>query len=421
MYTPYRARFEGKMRKFLIKYDTFRYKKTLMVLVLILLITIFSVSISHISASNDEESNYDEELWGAVQDQLNSLNLTDIEALFKDFTTRQSDFFGAESFTEKVQRLINGEYSDTANSAFQSLLYMIFDDLLDILPMISAIVAMAILCGLLGQFRSATTGDKSVGEVIHFVCYGVVIALVLTSVLGLVRMTSATLSLQKTQIETVFPILLTIMVAMGNVTSVGVYQPAVALFSGGIMQLFTNLLMPIFLFTFAFSVVSNLSSSVKLEKFTSFFSSLFKWTVGIIFTVFLAFLGIQGITAASFDGVSIRTARYAMRSYIPILGGYLSEGFDLILTSSVLTKNAIGAGGLMLMLATVIVPVIKIALFSLALKLTAAVLEPVADSRISNFLTSVSKAMTMLIVLLVGVAFLYLISVGLIMCTGNAF
>ena len=133
----------------------------------------------------------------------------------------------------------------------------------------------------------------------------------------------------------------------------------------------------------------------------------------------MAFLSIQGITASSYDGVSIRTAKYAIKSYIPLLGGYLSEGFDVIMASSVLIKNAVGASGLILMFASIASPIIQIAVFSLILKLASAILEPLTDSRISEFIYTTGKTLTLLVTMIIGIAFMYLITVGLIMCTAN--
>jgi stage III sporulation protein AE len=179
--------------------------------------------------------------------------------------------------------------------------------------------------------------------------------------------------------------------------------------------------MPIFIFMLIFTIISNLTSTVKLDKFTKFLGSTFKWILGGVFTIFMAFLAIQGITASTYDGVSIRTAKYAIRSYVPLLGGYLSEGFDVIMASSVLIKNAIGASGLLLMFTMIISPIVQIVVFSLILKLAAAILEPLTDSRISEFIYSISKTLTLLVVLILGVAFMYLITIGLIMCTANHF
>ena len=363
----------------------------------------------------------EEELISEIEDnvngQLEDLDLSGLESILSNLNSQQSGIFGSTSFIEKLQSILNGEFTDNAGSVWEAVLKLIFDELLNFLPLIATIIAVAILSGMVGDLRG--TNSKSIADITHFVCYGVIIVLVVSACTNVLTLTSSTLQGLKEQIDIAFPILLTILTAIGGTASVGVYQPAVALFSGTIMQIFTLVLMPLFIFSLVFTVISNLSPSVKLEKFSNFFNSLFKWITGAVFTIFIGFLIIQGITAGSLDTVSIRTAKYAIRSYIPILGGYLSEGFNVIMASSILIKNAIGASGLLLMFSSVIVPVVEIVLLMLCLKLTAGILEPLTDSRISNFINGVAKSLIMPIVLIIGVAFMYLIFMGLIISTGN--
>lgn len=363
----------------------------------------------------------EEELISEIEDnvngQLEDLDLSGLESILSNLNSQQSGIFGSTSFIEKLQSILSGEFTDNAGSVWEAILKLIFDELLNFLPLIATIIAVAILSGMVGDLRG--TNSKSIADITHFVCYGVIIVLVVSACTNVLTLTSSTLQGLKEQIDIAFPILLTILTAIGGTASVGVYQPAVALFSGTIMQIFTLVLMPLFIFSLVFTVISNLSPSVKLEKFSNFFNSLFKWITGAVFTIFIGFLIIQGITAGSLDTVSIRTAKYAIRSYIPILGGYLSEGFNVIMASSILIKNAIGASGLLLMFSSVIVPVVEIVLLMLCLKLTAGILEPLTDSRISNFINGVAKCLIMPIVLIIGVAFMYLIFMGLIISTGN--
>ena len=263
------------------------------------------------------------------------------------------------------------------------------------------------------------SNGKSISNVIHFVTYGVIVVLLLTLVAKMVTLTSGTISSMQAQMNAIFPILLTMLTAIGGTVSVSVYQPAMALLTGTIINLFTMVLLPIFIFSTVFSVVSNLSNTIKLDKFTNFFNSLYKWLSGLIFTIFTAFLSVQGITAGSVDGISIRTAKYAIRSYIPILGSYLSDGMSIILASSNLIKNAVGAGGLLLLFATIISPLLELIIFMLMLKLIAGIVQPLGNGQIANFVSSLSKSMVLLIVLIIGVAFIYFIMLGLVMCSAN--
>ena len=396
--------------------------KKLIALVFCLFI-IFCPTISKYStfATNSEEietdEDYSEELEEEINNQLENLDFSSLEDILNSFTNGQINIFGGSSFIEKLQKLITGEFDDNQN-LWSSIISIFFDNLLGLLPIISLIIAISLIGSMLQGLKPNNNG-KSISNVIHFVTYGIIVVLILSIVVKMVGLTTNTIQSIKSQMDAIFPILLTLLTAIGGTVSTSVYQPAIALLTGTIMNLFTYVLLPIFIFSIVFNVVSNLSNTVKLDKFTSFFNSSYKWLTGLIFTVFTAFLSVQGITAGSIDGISIRTAKFAIKSYVPILGSYLSDGMGIILASSNLIKNAVGATGLFLLLATIISPLIELILFMLILKFVAGIIEPLGNKQIANFISSLSKSMTLLIALIIGVGFIYFITLGLVMCSAN--
>ena len=385
-------------------------------LLLILSLTLPSTA-TYAEESQTIEEDLEEELGQEIDNQLGNLDLSSLEDILNSLTDGELAIFGSNSFIGKLQDLINGNFED-GTSLWSALLNLFFENILSLLPIISIIIAVALLGSMIQGLKPANNG-KSISNIIHFVTYGVIVVLVLSITVKMVTLTTNTMQSMKSQMDAIFPLLLTLLTAVGGTTSTSVYQPAMAMLSGLIMNLFTYVLLPIFIFSVVFSVVSNLSNNVKLDKFTSFFNSTYKWLIGLIFTVFTAFLSIQGITAGSIDGISIRTARYAIRSYIPILGSYISDGMGLILVSSNLIKNAVGATGLFILLATILSPLIQLILFMLALKLIAGILEPLGNKQIANFVSSLSKSLVLLIVLIIGLAFIYFIMLGLVMCSAN--
>ena len=385
-------------------------------LLLVLSLTLPSTA-TYAEESQTIEEDLEEELGQEIDNQLGNLDLSSLEDILNSLTDGELAIFGSNSFIGKLQDLINGNFED-GTSLWSALLNLFFENILSLLPIISIIIAVSLLGSMIQGLKPANNG-KSISNIIHFVTYGVIVVLVLSITVKMVTLTTNTMQSMKSQMDVIFPLLLTLLTAVGGTTSTSVYQPAMAMLTGLIMNLFTYVLLPIFIFSVVFSVVSNLSNNVKLDKFTSFFNSTYKWLIGLIFTVFTAFLSIQGITAGSIDGISIRTARYAIRSYIPILGSYISDGMGLILVSSNLIKNAVGATGLFLLLATILSPLIQLILFMLALKLIAGILEPLGNKQIANFVSSLSKSLVLLIVLIIGLAFIYFIMLGLVMCSAN--
>lgn len=364
-----------------------------------------------------DDSSIQEELDQSINDQLGDLDLSELEEILQE-SENASNLFGDMSFLDKLVSIINGDFADDSSSVWEAIFNLVFDGILNFLPLIATIVAVSILGGMIQNLKP-NLGKKSIGSVIHFVTYGVVIILIFTIVMCMITLTSNTLNSIKSQMDAVFPILLTMLTAVGGSVSVSVYQPAMALLSSFIVNIFTLILLPLFLISTVLALVSNLSNNVKLDKLISFIHSLFKWIVGIIFTVFIGFASIQGITAGAIDGLSIKTAKFAIKSYVPLIGSYISDGFYILLASSSLIKNAIGATGLLLLAGTILSPILELVIFMLALKLMAGIIEPLGDGKIASFVSTLSKNMSLLISILVAVSFMYTLLTGLVMCSAN--
>lgn len=360
----------------------------------------------------------EQELGENIDDQLNNIDFSELDNIFNNLDEEAKKLFNSTSFYDKVMSVLNGELSSNSDSFIQYVFNLFFDNLLKFVPLLSLIVVVAILCSFVGQL-SPTGKTNSINKVVYFACFGIIIVLLSTTLKSVITNSSNTILSIEKQMEIIFPILLVMLSSVGGVSTSATMQPLVGVLSSGVVYTFNAFVLPIFIFSVAFAIVGNLSNEVKLDKFNKFFSSLFKWVVGGIFTIFLAIVTIKGITASSIDGISIKTAKFALKTYIPILGGYLSDGFNLILTSSMLIKNAVGGVGLLLFLLTIIAPIVNLVVLSLGLKLVAAIIEPISDNKIPNFIYSVANLLTMLIVCLIAVAFMYLIVVGLFMLSGN--
>lgn len=359
----------------------------------------------------------EKELNETIDEQLEGIDWGDLEAYFEGIEEKRNELFDGK-FLQKIKSILSGNIDITAESYLSFLANVFLDEFSVVLPTLLSVAAICVLSGLINQTKTNLLSD-STGELINFVCYGVIILLVLSGVWSLLNTTRATVLRIKQLTNIAMPILLAMMSATGAISGIKAYQPSVALLSAGITEIIANIILPMFIFTMVFSVVSNLSKNIKLDKLSDFFKKTSVWIVGISFTVFTGFLAVQGLTSSTIDGVSIRAAKFATKTYIPILGGYLADGFDLIMASSVLIKNSLGVVVLILLVITIMSPILKIVVYNLALSFVAAIVEPIAENRIVAFLSSVSKNLTILLVSILAVAFMFFILIMLIIFSAN--
>ena len=222
------------------------------------------------------------------------------------------------------------------------------------------------------------------------------------------------------QMQIVFPLMLTLVSASGGAVTAAVCQPAVAFFATTIVSVVQSVVFPLTILMIAFSMASNLTKDLKINKFTQFFKSMNKWIIGVCISVFGLFFTLQGITSASYDGVVRRAAKYAIGNGVPIVGGFLSGGFDLAVAGSVLIKNSLGSMGIFLLVYALFEPLVLLISTNLLLRLTAAVSQPFGDSRISDFLGETADNLHFCTAGVLFVAFLYFLSIVVMICCTEA-
>ena len=381
--------------------------------VLILLAFIFLIPLlmpNGVVFASDEE----DKLADYVEENLNNIDFENIDEVIN--SVNNNLFFEDSSFKEIVSSLLKGETYSNYDNLFEYVFSNIGQELLSLIPFIMTVIALGVFSSLIGSFKP-NINSKSVSDLLHFVCYSLVVLLVVSLVKNVVGLTNSTISSIANQMNILFPILLTLLTAMGGAVSASIYNPLVAVLTNGVSFIFSKIVYPIFVVSFIFVILGNLSSTVKIKKLNSFLSSSFKWIVGFVFTMFAGFLTIQGISAGKYDSISLKATRFAMKNSIPFIGGYLSDGLDYVLLSGVLIKNAVGVASLLLLVATIIAPLIKIVIIKLALQLTAGLVEPLGDGRVASFLDNCAKVLIYPIVIILAMSFMYFLSVGLIMCT----
>lgn len=358
-----------------------------------------------------------EDLNGSMEEVIDHLDTEKLQEYLDSLTQEQREAFGS-NIAEKLKSLITGDFSLDYGSIFSALSGIFFDQISGLLPVFCVICAVSVLCGILGRFKSSFA-ERGTSKMIFFVGYSAVLVLILTSLSGIVQDCGSTVHSLQAQMQAIFPVLLTLIATSGGSVSVAVYQPAVLFLSEIIVDIVAGIVFPLAAMICVLNMVGNMSQEIKLKNFSNLFASVIKWVLGLSLAAFTVFLTVQGITSATYDGLSFKAAKYAVSNTVPIIGGFLGSGFDLVIAGSVLIKNSVGSCGIFLLVIVLIVPLVQLIAYNLFLKLAAAVTEPIGDAGISNFLSSLSGTVNYFTAGLLAVGFMYFITVLLLICSSN--
>lgn len=381
-------------------------------MVVLILISFLFAPIYKVYADTKEDTN-SKKINESVLEQLEKLDLDKLQEYFNSLSLSNG-----ESVKERLIEFITKNDVDYASFG-KELLQVLFQDVIDLLPYFTCIIAIALLSGVLSAVKSDTGGNSS-SSVVFFITYAAAL-IPLTGVLVecFQACTDCVFEMRK-QAEIIFPLMLTMITASGGIMTASICQPAVGFFATNIISIISSVVFPLCITIIIFSMAGNMTTDIKINKFTAFFKSINKWILGICVSVFGLFLTLQGITASVYDGVVRRAAKYAIGTGIPIVGGFLSGGFDLAVAGSILIKNSLGSMGVFLLISVLFKPLVMLIAVNVLLRLTAAVTQPFADNKISDFLGETADNLQYCTAGLLIVAFLYFLTIVLMIYSTEA-
>lgn len=352
----------------------------------------------------DSSSDAEAELWKEIDDGLNNIDFSDFDAVGIDVVG---------SVADKIRDIANGKY-DAADSFWQFALSAFLGELAKIVPTVIGIFAVIVVAGL-ARRTSKTTFSEGTNGIIGFVASVLVSVYIIYVLSRAYLQVFGTVAQIKALCDAFSPIAVTLLIALGANTTASICNPSLITFSSLVISIVNAFILPTSLFALIFSVASNLSDNVKVEKTSKFCSGLCGWTLGVIFMIFSASTTVQGISAAKADGISVRIAKFASKSYVPIVGGYFADGFDMVLASGSLIKNAFGLVALLVLIVKIIKPIVLLLALKLAFSAVSAFTEPFADEKQIKLLDGVSASLSLPIAVLVAVAFMFAVVVTVVM------
>ncbi len=352
------------------------------------------------------------ELEASVEELLGALDTAELQKYLDSLTETER-----QSVKDKLREVLTGDISLDYGSLAEAVAGLVWEEGKALLPSFALICAVAILIGVLNSVKNGFL-HSTMSDIINFVGFLSVGAVALSCLVSVLTAGFDAIAQMKKQMEILYPMLLTLMAASGGTVSVGIYRPAVAFMSGGICELFTAVILPTSVAVIVLSFIGNLSAEVRTEKLGELFKSINKWVIGLTLGLFSLFLTVQGIASAQYDGMSLRAAKYVISGSVPLVGGFLSGGADVVLAGSALIKNALGSFAVFLLFGTLLRPVLLFAAFQLFLRLAAAVTEP-AEEKISRFLSGLAADTGYFLAGLLCVGFLYFLTLILLVCSSG--
>ena len=280
-----------------------------------------------------------------------------------------------------------------------------------------SIMLPVLLVSLLTHTLSGENGEMK--TISRFAGFLFVLIPIITLVAQELEHTRETIVAMTTRMDRLLPMLLTLLTALGGSASSAFLHPVVVAASGSMVFLAREVVLRLVMCTCAVTAVNHLCGGAHLTRMAQLLRGAVCWLLGVSFTVFLGAMSLQGVCSASIDGVAIRAAKYAVDNFVPIIGGMFSDTMDTLVGCTLIVKNALGVAAVLVLLAALLSPLLGTVASIFILKLTAALLEPVADSGVVSVIGDFSRTLVLFFVTMLCVATMYFLLIVQVLLVGN--
>jgi len=279
---------------------------------------------------------------------------------------------------------------------------------------IGKLILLAIMAALLRQMENSFS-DGSIQKVSGLMLQSVAILLLLESGSAVLAYGQQAVLRLAEVMQALLPVQLLLMTGLGNVQTAGLLKPSLLLIVQVAVWFYKTVLLPVITMEFVLKLINSFSDICRMQRLAALLRKIILTVIAFSTMLFLAVLSIQGISGHIMDSLSVRTVKYMAGNLIPVVGGTISGLFDTFMSGALMIRSAVGFVGLLAILLLTMIPAVKLLLLYFMYNLTAAVLQPVGDDRITVLLEQTADTFMLLfaVVALTGVFFFFMILIVL--------
>ena len=352
-----------------------------------------------------------EEIMTSTQEKFN------INSFLKDAKEYTGDFFEDVSITDMFNEAVQGKINN--QTIYKKVLKLLGQEVTSSLKVLISILVIIVIHGILKSITDSLE-NNNVSQIIYFVQYILIVTLIMSNFTEIIKLVQEAANNLVGFINVLIPLLLTLMVYTGSITTGTVLEPIILFISNFTGNIIANVLIPVVLIIVVFSIISKISERIQIEKISKFLKSSVVWFLGIVLTVFVGVVSLEGTLSSSVDGITAKTAKAAVSSVIPVVGKVLGDVVDSVLGCGVILKNAVGFIGVIVIIGICIMPIIKIGTLSIIYSLASAVVQPVADEKIVKLLDEMSGVFKLLLAILCSLSVILIIGITMVVKISNS-
>ena len=374
-------------------------KKIITIIVMVLI-----VFLSNSSYANDNQT---------IIEQQEEFKIQDFIKNAEKFT---GEFFEDIDINEILNDAIKGEVDNS--TLLKKILNILGKEVTTNIKSLVSILAIILIHSILKSI-SESLENNNISKLIYYVQYILIVTVIMSNFTDIIKLVRDTTGNLIGFMNALVPLLITLMMYTGSITTSSVVEPIILFMINFIGNIIQNLIIPFVLVLTSLVIISKISDKVHIDKLSKFFKSGIVWFLGIVLTVFVGVVSLEGTLSSSVDGITAKTTKAVVSSAIPVVGKILGDAVDTVLGCGIVLKNAVGLVGVVIVIGICIMPILKLFVLSVSYKLLSTVVQPIADEKIIDLLEQIGDIFKIFLGILCAISFMLIIGTTLVLKISN--
>lgn len=394
-------------------------------LLLFLVITLLILSIMPIAvhaeaggATGDDSKAAEPNAKAMLEEQLGAVETEPVEKYWNKLREEYGGYFPDQRVPSFSEMLMPGG-GLSLTDVLQGLLRYLWHEVLYNGKLLVTIVMLSVFSMVLETLQNAFERN-AISRVAYSISYMVLIIIAVNSFHVAIGYAREAIENMITFMLAMVPLLLTLLASMGSIITVSVLHPLIIFMIHVVGTVIYTFVFPLLFFSAVLHIASALTEKFKVTQLANLLRTIAVGALGVLLTIFLGVISVQGATGAVTDGVTLRTAKFVTGNFVPVVGRMFSDAADTVISASMLAKNAVGLAGVIILLFLSAFPALKILTLALIYNVSAAVMQPLGDSPIVGCLQTIGKTMIYVFGALAAVSLMFFLAVTIILTAGNA-
>jgi stage III sporulation protein AE len=286
------------------------------------------------------------------------------------------------------------------------------------LKLLGELLLLAMILAILQNFKHAFEND-TVSQLAFGLCFLVVMGIVLNSFRVTFLIAKEALTEMSNFMYAIIPLLFSLITAGGGVTTTTLVHPLLLSSIGLMGGLVQNLIFPLIMFAGVLGMVNYLVEGFQVNKLADLFKTTSLGLLGLAMAIFIGLITIRGFAASVADSTALRTVKYFSNTFLPVVGGTVSDTMEMAAGCSQVLKSGLGIYGLIGVVLITVFPLVKILAVAAIFRLTSAVIQPLGNNRLADALHSVGGTFLNIFGAVTVVGLMFFIAISILVGVGN--